>query len=61
MLSTLSIDLVYRDGKLTTAAPRGDGRVGEDITPNAKVITDIPHELSGTDVHEPSGRVGSWA
>ncbi len=45
----LSIDLVYRDGKLTTAATRGDGRVGEDITPNAKVITDIPHELSGTD------------
>ena len=44
-----SIDLVYRDGKLTTAATRGDGRVGEDITANAKVIESIPHELQGTD------------
>ncbi|KXB54380.1 DNA ligase [Corynebacterium sp. DNF00584] len=45
----LSIDLVYRDGKLTTAATRGDGRVGEDITNNARVIEDIPHELTGTE------------
>ena len=45
----LSIDLVYRDGKLVTAATRGDGRVGEDITANAKVIEDIPHKLNGTD------------
>lgn len=44
-----SIDLVYRGGKLTTAATRGDGRVGEDITANAKVIESIPHELQGTD------------
>ncbi|MDO5032858.1 NAD-dependent DNA ligase LigA [Corynebacterium sp.] len=45
----LSIDLVYRDGTLTTAATRGDGRVGEDITANAKVIPDIPHQITGTD------------
>lgn len=45
----LSIDLVYRDGRLERAATRGDGRVGEDITVNAKVIEDIPHELSGSD------------
>lgn len=45
----LSIDLVYRDGKLDRAATRGDGRVGEDITVNARVIEDIPHELQGTD------------
>ncbi|QNE89422.1 NAD-dependent DNA ligase LigA [Corynebacterium incognita] len=43
-----SIDLVYRDGELATAATRGDGRVGEDITTNAKVIADIPHRLTGT-------------
>ena len=43
----LSIDLVYEDGKLTRAATRGDGRVGEDITANARVIKDIPHELQG--------------
>lgn len=45
----LSIDLVYRDGTLVTAATRGDGRVGEDITANAKVIEDIPHELRGSE------------
>ena len=45
----LSIDLVYRDGRLERAATRGDGRVGEDITVNAKVIEDIPHELTASD------------
>ncbi|MDU0478457.1 NAD-dependent DNA ligase LigA [Staphylococcus chromogenes] len=45
----LSIDLVYRDGKLVRAATRGDGRVGEDVTENAKVIGDIPRQLSGTE------------
>ncbi|MDO5670018.1 MAG: NAD-dependent DNA ligase LigA [Corynebacterium sp.] len=46
----LSIALVYRDGRLERAATRGDGRIGEDVTANAKVIDDIPHELSGTDI-----------
>ncbi|WP_244977444.1 NAD-dependent DNA ligase LigA [Corynebacterium lizhenjunii] len=45
----LSIDLVYRDGQLATAATRGDGRVGEDITANARVIEDIPQHLTGSD------------
>ena len=45
----LSIALVYRDGRLERAATRGDGRIGEDVTANAKVIDDIPHELTGTD------------
>lgn len=43
----LSIDLVYEDGELTRAATRGDGRVGEDITANARVIEDIPRSLKG--------------
>lgn len=43
----LSIDLVYENGELVRAATRGDGRVGEDITANAKVIPDIPHRLTG--------------
>ena len=43
----LSIDLVYEHGALVRAATRGDGRVGEDITANAKVIEDIPHQLEG--------------
>lgn len=43
----LSINLVYRDGQLERAATRGDGTTGEDITANARVIDDIPHNLSG--------------
>ena len=45
----LSIDLVYRNGRLFSAATRGDGRVGEDITNNARVIPDIPQVLDGTE------------
>lgn len=45
----LSIDLIYRDGVLERAATRGDGRVGEDVTENAKVIDDIPHRLTEAD------------
>lgn len=43
----VSIDLVYRDGTLERAATRGDGRVGEDVTANVRVIEGIPHQLSG--------------
>ncbi|MHC9561774.1 NAD-dependent DNA ligase LigA [Corynebacterium diphtheriae] len=47
----LSIDLVYRSGRLERAATRGDGRIGEDITANAKVIEDIPHRLQHSDAY----------
>ncbi|MBV7412915.1 NAD-dependent DNA ligase LigA, partial [Dermabacteraceae bacterium TAE3-ERU27] len=47
----LSIDLVYRAGRLERAATRGDGRIGEDITANARVIDDIPHELTASHDH----------
>ena len=45
----LSINLTYRDGVLVQAATRGDGRVGEDVTANAKVISDIPHTLTASE------------
>ncbi|GAT16598.1 NAD-dependent DNA ligase LigA [Mycolicibacterium thermoresistibile] len=44
----VALSLVYRDGRLVRAATRGDGRVGEDVTLNARTIADIPHRLSGT-------------
>lgn len=43
----LSLSLIYEDGKLIRAATRGDGRVGEDVTANARTISDVPHVLKG--------------
>lgn len=43
----LAVNLTYEDGKLTRAATRGDGRTGEDITPNVRTIGDIPDRLKG--------------
>jgi DNA ligase (NAD+) len=44
----LAIDLVYRDGALVKAATRGDGRTGEDVTPNVRTIASIPARLTGS-------------
>ncbi|MGB4272534.1 MAG: NAD-dependent DNA ligase LigA [Propionicimonas sp.] len=43
----LALDLVYEDGRLVTAATRGDGAVGEDVTANVRTIASIPHQLRG--------------
>src|SRR5699024_4004281 len=42
----VALDLVYRDGVLDRAATRGDGRVGEDVTANARTIVGVPHRLA---------------
>src|SRR5438067_9621860 len=44
----LAIDLVYRNGALVKAATRGDGRTGEDVTPNIRTISSIPARLKGS-------------
>lgn len=43
----LAINLRYVDGKLVSAATRGDGVVGEDVTANVLTIKSIPKKLSG--------------
>ncbi len=43
----LSVELVYREGRLQVASTRGDGRVGEDITPNLLTIEEVPSRLAG--------------
>ncbi len=42
----VALALVYRDGRLVRAATRGDGRVGEDVTLNARTIDDVPERLT---------------
>ena len=51
----LAISLRYENGVLTSAATRGDGRVGEDVTVNALRVAGIPQRLSGTG-HPPARR-----
>ncbi|MCB5177142.1 NAD-dependent DNA ligase LigA [Microvirga lenta] len=46
----LSLSLRYENGRLVTAATRGDGAVGEDVTANARTVGDIPQVLKGKDV-----------
>ncbi len=41
----LSVNLIYKNGKLVTAATRGDGQIGENITDNVITIKDIPKIL----------------
>ena len=43
----LSCSLRYEQGELVLAATRGDGSVGEDVTPNARTIADIPQHIDG--------------
>src|SRR3954452_15298265 len=54
----LSCSLRYERGELALAATRGDGTVGEDVTANARAISDIPQYLTGApDVLEVRGEV----
>ena len=43
----LSMSLRYQDGELVSAATRGDGAEGEDVTANVRTVKDVPHQLKG--------------
>ncbi len=45
----LAIELVYEDGVLVTAATRGDGVTGEDVTDNVRTISTVPLRLRESD------------
>src|SRR5215467_11061986 len=46
----LSMSLRYEDGALVTAATRGDGAEGEDVTANIKTLEDVPQKLKGKNI-----------
>ena len=56
----LAVSLVYEKGRLVRGATRGDGRTGEDVTPNVRTLTNVPDRLTGKqipDVLEVRGEV----
>ena len=49
----LAVNLLYENGRLTRGLTRGDGRTGEDVTPNIRTIGNVPGQLTaaaGTDL-----------
>ena len=44
-LDGLTVVLTYENGSLVQAATRGNGEIGEDITPNAKVFRNVPLKI----------------
>jgi len=46
----LSMSLRYEGGELVTAATRGDGSEGEDVTANIRTLKAVPHKLKGKSV-----------
>jgi len=47
----LAVNLLYEDGRLVRAATRGDGRTGEDVTPNVRTVDNVPDRLVADDEH----------
>ena len=54
----LSLSIRYEKGNLILASTRGDGKIGEDVTHNAKTISEIPYYISSApDILEVRGEV----
>lgn len=53
----LAVSLVYEDGVLQTAATRGDGHIGEDVTHNIRTIEAVPLSLRTPNENE----IRAWA
>lgn len=56
-LDGIAVELIYETGKLTMASTRGDGAVGEVITPNIKTISSVPLVLHVPAERQPPERL----
>ncbi|MBA3534179.1 MAG: NAD-dependent DNA ligase LigA [Ardenticatenales bacterium] len=58
----LAVAITYENGQMALGATRGNGIVGEDITPNLRTVRDIPLRLpvEGSNGSAPRPRYGSW-
>ncbi len=43
----LAVSIRWENGRFSQASTRGDGKIGEDVTANVAVISDVPHRLGG--------------
>ncbi len=46
----LAVNILYENGLLITAATRGDGSIGEDVTHNVRTIPQVPLSLIGENI-----------
>jgi DNA ligase (NAD+) len=53
----LAVSLIYRDGVLAQGATRGDGSIGEDITPNLRTVRSVPLRIASGKLLEVRGEV----
>lgn len=53
----VSLNLLYQNGSLVSAATRGDGLIGEEVLANAKTITSIPMHIDESQTIEIRGEV----
>lgn len=56
-LDGVAVSLVYEDGMLARGATRGDGTLGEDVTPNLRTVRSIPLSITATGRFEVRGEV----
>lgn len=56
-LDGMALILHYQEGKLVRAVTRGDSRVGEDVTANALLVSEIPKQVSSLEKIEVRGEL----
>ncbi|MBK8989386.1 MAG: NAD-dependent DNA ligase LigA [Chloroflexi bacterium] len=59
-LDGLSVVLTYQDGRFTQGATRGDGQIGEDITPNLRTLRALPPHIPVAPLPTPNSQLPTY-